>query len=174
MEDTGGEPLLARTTRFALRFRRSALAAWLVLLVAGGIASTRLSPLLSNGFGVPGTDSDRAGTILERHFGDRGDGEYLLVFATRRHLDRHLRTQVQATIDRAVLRVPSAHAGPVQVAGRHVLYDTVVSQLDLARAKTNTAGLRRALRPPISVHAYVTGQAAIQHDLDPVFSSDLA
>jgi RND superfamily putative drug exporter len=170
---TKAEPLLARTTRRALRYRRSVLAVWLVLLIAGGVASTRLSPLLSNGFGVPGTDSARAATILERHFGDRGDGEYLLVFTTRRPLGPRLRVQLQATIDRAVLRVPSAHAGPVQIAGRRVLYDTVVSQLDLARAKTYTAHLRRAFHPPPGVRVYVTGQAAIQHDLDPVFSGDL-
>jgi RND superfamily putative drug exporter len=167
------EPLLARTTRCALRFRRSFLAVWLILLIAGGIASTRLSPLLSNGFGVPGTDSSRAATILEEHFGDRGDGEYLLVFATRRPLDPPLRAQLQAAIARAVLRIPSAHAGPVQSAGPHVSYDTVVSQLDLAQAATYTTRLRRALRLPGGVHGYVTGQAAIQHDLDPVFSSDL-
>ena len=171
--DRTREPLLARATRCALRFRRSVLAVWLVLLVAGGFASTRLSPLLSNGFGVPGTDSARAATILEQHFGDRGDGEYLLVFATRRSLDSPLRAQLQVAIDRAVARIPSAHAGPVQVAGRQVLYDTVVSQLDLTHAKTYSASLRRALRPPRGVQGYVTGQAAIQHDLDPVFSSDL-
>jgi RND superfamily putative drug exporter len=173
MADTHHEPLLVRTTRLALRFRKSVLAAWLVLLIAGGVASTQLSPLLSNGFGVPGTDSARAATILERHFGDRGDGEYLLVFSAHRPVDRHLRTQLQVAVDRAVLRVPSARAGRVQTAGRHVLYDTVVSQLDLTQAKTYTARLRRALDPPPGVHAYVTGQAAIQHDLDPVFSSDL-
>src|SRR6478752_4096379 len=170
---TKAEPLLARTTRRALRYRWSVLAVWLVVLIAGGVASTRLSPLLSNGFGVPGTDSARAATILEQHFGDRGDGEYLLVFTTRRPIDPRLRVQLQATIDRAVLRVPSARAAPVHIAGRQVLYDTVVSQLDLGRAKSYTARLRRALRPPQGVRAYVTGQAAIQHDLDPVFSSDL-
>src|SRR5712692_6386160 len=152
------EQLLARSTRRVLRFRCCVIAAWLVLLIAGGVASTRLSPLLSNGFGVPGTDSDRAATILERHFGDRGDGEYLLVFSSRRPLDGHVRTQLQAAADRAVLRVPSAQAGPVRTAGRHVLYDTVVSQLDLAQAKTYTARLRRALVPPPEVQAFVTGQ----------------
>jgi RND superfamily putative drug exporter len=172
-ERAADEPLLARATRFTLRSRRAVLAAWFVLLIGGGLASTRLSPLLSNGFGVPGTDSARAATILARHFGDRSDGEYLLVFATPRPLDPPLRLQLQAAVDRAASRVPSAHAGTVQPAGRHVVYDTVVSQLDLARAKTYSALLRRALRPPSGVHAYVTGQAAIQHDLDPVFSSDL-
>src|SRR5205823_3521119 len=77
-------PLLARITRWALRFRRSVLVAWLVLLIAGGFASMRLSALLSDDFGVPGTDSARAATILARHFGDLSDGEYLLVFATGR------------------------------------------------------------------------------------------
>src|SRR4051794_38372344 len=99
METRADEPLLARTTRYALRRRRLVLAVWLVLLVAGGIASTRLSPLLSNGFGVPGTDSARAATVLEQHFGDRGDGEYLLVFTTPRTVDPRLRARLQATID---------------------------------------------------------------------------
>ena len=49
------EPLLARTTRWVLRHRGYVLGAWLVLLIGGGLASTRLGPLLSNGFAVPGT-----------------------------------------------------------------------------------------------------------------------
>jgi uncharacterized membrane protein YdfJ with MMPL/SSD domain len=104
---------------------------------------------------------------------DRADGEYLLVFATRRRLDPQVRAQLQTAIDRASRRIPSAHAGPLQDTGRHILYATVVSQLDLARAKTNSVRLLHALRTPSGVHGYVTGQAAIQHDLDPVFSSDL-
>jgi RND superfamily putative drug exporter len=167
------DPWLVRSTRLTLRFRRAVLAVWLVLLIVGGLASLRLGPLLSNGFGVPGTDSARAVTVLADHFGDSSDGEYLLVFTTRRPLDPELRAQVQATADQAVSRVASARAGPVQAAGPHVLYDTVVSQLDLARAKSETARLRLALRPPTGVRGYVTGQAALQHDLDPVFSSDL-
>ena len=167
------EQLLARSTRRVVRFRRCVLAAWLALLIAGGIASTRLAPLLSNGFAVPGTDSAYAASILQEHFGDRGDGEYLVVFATHRRFGTALRAHLQAVVDRAVGRVPSARAGSLQVAGPHVFYDSIVSRLDLARAKADSARLSRALRPPAGVQAYVTGQAAIQHDLDPVFSSDL-
>src|SRR5205814_9173939 len=43
----------------------------------------------------------------------------------------------------------------------------------LAHAKRYTAVLRRGLRPPAGVHGYVSCQAAIQHDLDPVFRGDL-
>jgi putative drug exporter of the RND superfamily len=165
--------LLARTTRRALRHRGAVVAVWLVLLISGGVASTRLSALLSNDFAVPGTDSARAATLLERHFGDRGDGEYLLVFTTRRSLTPSSRAQVQATADRAVSEIASARAGPIARAGTHLFFDTVVSQLDLAHAKADTPVLRRALHPPRGVRAYVSGQAAIQYDLDPVFKSDL-
>jgi RND superfamily putative drug exporter len=54
-----------------------------------------------------------------------------------------------------------------------VIEGTVVSQLDLAQAKASTAALERALGQPRGAHVYVSGQAAIQHDLDPIFSQDL-
>ena len=167
------EPLLTRTTRRVLRRRRAVVAAWLTLLIGGVVASTHLSALLSNDFAVPGTDSARAATILERSFGDRNDGEYLLVFATGRRTSSLLRARLQSTVERAVATIPSAHAGPIVRAGPHLYYDAVVSQLDLAHAKADTPVLRRALHPPRGVRAYLSGQAAIQYDLDPVFKSDL-
>ena len=63
-----------------LRFRSPILAFWLCVLLAGGYATIKLSPLLSNTFTVPGTDSERARTILQQHFGDRSDGEFLIVY----------------------------------------------------------------------------------------------
>jgi putative drug exporter of the RND superfamily len=166
-------PLLARTTRRALRHRRAVLAIWLALLIGGGVASTRLSALLSNDFGVPGTDSARAATLLDHRFGDRSDGEYLLVFRTPQELTPTSRAQLAATVDHAAAEIPSARAGPIERAGPDLFYATVVSQLDLAQAKAETPVLRRALRPPRGVQAYLSGQAAIQYDLDPVFKSDL-
>jgi putative drug exporter of the RND superfamily len=71
---------VARWTRFVLRFRWPILALWLVAILAGGYATSKLSPLLSNTFTVPGTDSERARTILQDHFGDRSDGEFLVIY----------------------------------------------------------------------------------------------
>src|SRR4029077_15517478 len=73
----------------------------------------------------------------------------------------------------AARMVPTARAGPIEAASSRVLYDTIVSRLDFAHAKRRGAQLPPALRLPAGAHAYVSGQAAIQHDLDPVFSSDL-
>jgi RND superfamily putative drug exporter len=58
---------LERWTRWILRYRWPVLAAWLVVLLGGYLCSTRLSALLSNTFTMPGTDSERARTILKEH-----------------------------------------------------------------------------------------------------------
>jgi putative drug exporter of the RND superfamily len=163
----------ARTTRFVLRFRYAVIGFWLAALLAGAVASLHLRPLLANGFAVPHSDSQIAAAILTKHFGDRSDGEYLVVFTDRRPVSPAVRGQVQAALERAALRVPSARAGPVEVANRFLLYAAVDSRLDLAQAKSESAQLGRALHPPAGVRAYVSGQAAIQRELDPVFSSDL-
>jgi RND superfamily putative drug exporter len=173
LEPGSRTPLLARSTRWVLRLRHAVIAVWLVALLAGAVASTHLSPLLANGFAVPHTDSARAATILTQSFGDRSDGEYLVVFAADRPVGPAVRTEVQAAVERAARAVPSAHAGQVSVAGRSVLYGTVATSLDLTHAKRDSALLGQALRLPPGIRAYVSGQAAIQHDLDPVFSSDL-
>jgi uncharacterized membrane protein YdfJ with MMPL/SSD domain len=173
LEPRSRKPLFARSTRWVLRLRHAVIAVWLVGLLAGAVASTHLSPLLANGFAVPHTDSARAATVLTQSFGDRSDGEYLVVFATDRPVGPAVRTEVQAAVERAARAVPSAHAGQVSVASRNVLYGTVATSLDLTHAKRDSALLGRALRLPPGIRAYVSGQAAIQHDLDPVFSSDL-
>src|SRR5690242_400922 len=125
LEPGSRKPLLARSTRWVLRLRHAVIAVWLVALLAGAVASTHLSPLLANGFAVPHTDSARAATILTQSFGDRSDGEYLVVFAADRPVGPAVRTEVQTAVERAARAVPSAHAGQVSVAGRSVLYGTV-------------------------------------------------
>ena len=74
---------MARWTRLVLRFRWPILGVWLVVLLAGGLAASKLTPLLSNTFTVPGTDSERARHILQQHFGDRSDGEFLVIYKIR-------------------------------------------------------------------------------------------
>jgi RND superfamily putative drug exporter len=165
--------LFDRGTRAVLRFRRLILCFWLLVLLGGGFASTHLSALLSNSFSVPGTDSDRAQLILQRHFGDRSDGEYLVVFKLARPASSRLRATLQERVDRAVATIPTARAGPLRSAGKLVLYASVVSQLSLAEAKASTTELVHALGHSAGTPVYVTGQAAIQHDLDPIFSQDL-
>ena len=164
---------MERWTRFVLRFRWPLLALWLVVLLAGGYSSGKLNSLLSNTFTMPGTDSERARSILQHNYGDRSDGVFTAVFRVQNAKDPATRARLQATLASAAKAVPTGEARPLARGGDHVLYGDVVSTLDLAKAKNYTDDLLKKLPQSRGVHSYVTGQAAIQHDLDPIFNEDL-
>jgi len=159
--------MLERWTRVVLRFRWVVLSFWLVVALAGGYASGHLNALLSNTFTVPGTDSETVRTILQKRFGDRSDGEFLVVFRSREPLP-----SLQRRLDRAAPSVPGGRPTPLRRAG-DLAYGSVLSGLALAKAKGYTDDLLHALGNPPGGRTYVTGQAAIEHDLDPIFSEDL-
>src|ERR671936_920435 len=163
---------MARWTRLVLRFRWPILAFWLVVLLAGGFAYSKLTPLLSNTFTVPGTDSERARTILQDHFGDRSDGEFLVIYRVRNGTGE-VRTALERSIRSGATAVPGGQATALRNVPGGVVYGSILSSLNLAKAKGYTDDILHKLRPPPGVDAYVSGQAAIQHDLDPIFSRDL-
>jgi putative drug exporter of the RND superfamily len=163
---------VARWTRFVLRFRWPILVFWLAAILAGGFATSKLSSLLSNTFTVPGTDSEDARTILQKHFGDRSDGEFLIIYKVREGT-AGVRLKLERSIQGGATAVPHGKATGLRDAKGGVVYGTILSSLNLADAKGYTDDVLRKLRPPPGVDAYVSGQAAIQHDLDPIFSEDL-
>ncbi len=157
-----------------LRFRWPILAVWLVVLLGGGYATSKLSPLLSNTFTVPGTDSERVRSILQQHFNDRSDGEFLIVYKVRNGSTAGVRPQLDRNIRAVAASIPRAQATPLRAAPGGVLYGSVLTTFNLADAKGYTDDLERALRAPPGVDAFVSGQPAIEHDLDPILNSDLA
>jgi uncharacterized membrane protein YdfJ with MMPL/SSD domain len=164
---------MARWTRLVLRFRWPVLAFWLVVLLAGGFATSKLTPLLSNTFTVPGTDSERARTILQDHFGDRSDGEFLIIYKVRNGT-AGVRLKLERSIRRAATAVPTGKATGLRDAPGGVVYGSILTTLNLAKAKGYTDDIRHRLKTPPGVGGYVSGQPAIEGDLDPIFSHDLA
>ena len=164
---------MERWTRLMIRYRWAVLGVWLVVLFVGYGASTRLPALLSNTFTMPGTDSERARTILRDHYGDRSDGAFTIVFRVPNASDRALRARLGRAMAAAARRVPTARPLPLSQGGRHVLYGDIVSTLSIADAKGYTDRVLRGLPQGGGIRSYVTGQAAIQHDLDPIFNQDL-
>jgi RND superfamily putative drug exporter len=156
-----------------IRYRWAVVAAWLVVLLAGGWSATKLSALLSNTFTMPGTDSERARTILKEHYGDRSDGAFTIVFRVPSASDPTVRRALQVAVVRAARKVPTGQARPLAQGGDHVLYGDIVSTLSIADAKGYTNDVYRALPHTAEIRSFVTGQAAIQHDLDPIFNEDL-
>jgi putative drug exporter of the RND superfamily len=158
---------------------RAILRAWLVVLfasgvvlVAGIVASTQLPSLLTNSFAVPGSGSDKAAKLLASHFGERPEGSFIVVFPVRHSSDVTLRRGLDRRLARAARGLPGGHALALRQGGG-LFYGQVATRLDFQDAKRYTETLRRALRTPNGPIALVTGQPAIQHDLDPILASDL-
>jgi putative drug exporter of the RND superfamily len=164
--------VLERWTRAVHRYRFLVLVVWLAVLVFGIWTATRLPALLSTSFGVPGTDSARGGKILTRSFGDRTDGGFVVVFRVHHPSRPAVRAEARRRLALAARAVPTGEPGVLR-AGGGILYGDVDTTLDLQHAKAYTDDLRRALRASAGSPAYVTGLPAIQHDLDPVLSSDV-
>ncbi len=164
--------MLESWTRAVLRFRLIVLACWLALLVVGALSAARLPALLSNSLDVPGTDSEAAQSILARHFHERPDGTFIVVFPVREPSARVVRA-LHRRLQDASRAVPGGHATALRT-GEGVVYGEVETTLDLEHAKGWTVALRRALRKPGFPISYVTGEPAIQHDLDPILAADLS
>jgi RND superfamily putative drug exporter len=145
---------------------------WLAVAAAGIVAAAHLSPLLSNSLAVPGSESDRARVLLERHYGERPDGTFTIVVPTASPRSRRAQADLGRRLRAAASVVPGGAASEVR-AGGGVLYGDVVTRLPLEDAKGSTPAVRRALAASGGPRALVTGAPAIQHDLDPVVSADL-
>ena len=159
-------------TRHVLRHRYAVLVAWFVVFLVAGWASSQLSDLLTNRFTLPGTDTRRAEVILQDHFGQRSTGSFTIV-ARSDGRARALVPEVRAAAERAVAKLPTSRLVSVQPVTENVTVAQIVSDLEPADSKSRTAGMRAAIGSIPGTTVYLTGQAAIEHDLDPVFGSDL-
>jgi len=163
---------LERWTAAVLRYRLVVLACWLVIVGVGVWSGTRLPDLLTSSFAVQGSDSERARAILVRDFGERPEGTFTIAFRVRHPSEPALRMRLYLRLVAASHAIPSGRPTALR-RGAGVLYGDVTTTLDLQHAKGYTDDLRRALSRPGGPPAYVSGPPAIQHDLDPILSSDL-
>jgi RND superfamily putative drug exporter len=160
-------------TRFVVRRRWFVLAAWIAVVFASFLAQRGLGDLLTNKFTLPGTDTQRAETILQDHFGQRSAGSFTVVARSRRRDVAAALPALEAAARRAARAVPTGAFAGAAAVSRDVASATVVSNLVPADAKQYTDDVRRALGTIPGTRLYVTGQAAIETDLQPVQDQDL-
>jgi RND superfamily putative drug exporter len=158
--------------RFVLRHRWLVLATWLVVFLVAGFASSKLSDLLTNRFTLPGTDSERVELILQDHFGQRSTGSFTMVVEKQGNA-RELVPQVRVAARKAASALPTGRLVAVTPVSEDVVSAQIVSDLEPADSKGHTDAMRAAVGSIAGAHVYITGQAAIEHDLDPVFNEDL-
>jgi putative drug exporter of the RND superfamily len=162
---------MIRWTRAVVARRRAVLAAWIVMLVLGGWATTGLGKLLTNRFSVPGSDAEKGLQILRARFNERGDGAFTLVGqATGGRADG---AAIEAAAKRAAARIPGGKAGPVSTASAGVVYVQIATPLEAADAKNYTEAMRRAIGAVPGERTYLSGFPALSHDLQPLYGKDL-
>jgi RND superfamily putative drug exporter len=164
---------MGRWTRAMIRYRWAVVAVWAVVFLVSGAASAGLSDLLTNRFTLPGTDTARAEAILEDHFGQKTTGSFSLVAKGAPGSAEELVPEVRAAAVRAAKELPTGRLAGVQAVSDAVVSAQIVSNLDPADAKGHTDDMRAAAGTIPDAELYVSGQAAIEHDLDPVFAHDL-
>jgi uncharacterized membrane protein YdfJ with MMPL/SSD domain len=165
--------MMERLTRAMLRFRWFVLAGWIAVALVSAVASAGLNDLLTNRFSLPGTDTARAETILEDHFGQKSTGSFTIVVQGQPGSAPRLLRQVRRAAAHAADAIPTGKVAEVTVLSPSLVSATVASNLEPADAKGYTEGIRNAVGSIRGAETYVSGQAAIEHDLDPVFQRDL-
>src|SRR5262245_2153416 len=105
---------MADWTRRMIRLRWAVVAVWLVVLVVSLMAMSGLADLLTNRFSLPGTDTARAETILEDHFGQKTTGSFMVVVRGKEpDSAAALVPQVQAAAERASKELPTSKVANV-------------------------------------------------------------
>src|ERR687892_1452755 len=164
---------MERWTRAMIRHRRKVLGAWAVVLLVSLVAVSGLSDLLTNRFSLPGTDTARAEQILEEQFRQKTTGSFSVVVEGQPGSAERLLPAVRAAARRAAGELPTGQLAGVQAVSDSVVSALIVSNLEPADAKGHTDDMRAAAGEIPGTELYVSGQAAIEHDLDPVFANDL-
>jgi putative drug exporter of the RND superfamily len=156
--------VLPGLTAYCLRHPRLVTAVWAAAVVLGLVGAFRLSPLLSSGFSLPGTDSNRVKQVLAREYGVHSGGRVVLIARGDGALER-----ARAAGERAVALLPGGTLDGTELLPSGAAASFVESRLTGSQAAARTTVLRRALGPGV----LVTGDAAIQHDMGPVLAHDL-
>jgi RND superfamily putative drug exporter len=155
---------IPRLTGFCLRHRLLVAGVWLVAIALGLVGSLRLASVLSTGFSLPGTDSNRVKQVLAREYGIRPGARFVLIAKGDDALSRARRAATQAAGLLPGGRLEGTEPLPSGAAASFVS-----SRLHGSEAAARVSALRERLGPGV----LVTGDAAIEHDMGPVLSRDL-
>ena len=164
---------MERFAQTMIRLRWFVLGAWLVVLVASMVASSGLNDLLTNRFVLPGAESEKAGKVLEDHFGQKPEGSFSVVVQGKPGSAQALVEPTRAAAARAAGALETGRLDAVRAVSGDVVSARIVSQLQPADAKGYTERMREAAGEIPGATLYVTGQSAIESDLEPVQNRDL-
>src|ERR687895_1063634 len=159
--------------RGMIRFRWLVLGVWIVVVLASAVASSGLNDLLTNRFILPGAESEKAWKVLEENFGQKPEGAFSVVVQGKPGSAQSLVEPTRAAATRAAASLETGRLEEVRPVSGDVVSARIISQLQPADAKGYTEQMREAAGEIPGATLYVTGQSAIESDLEPVQNRDL-
>jgi len=165
---------MIRLAAFADRFRWPVVVAWVVVIALSAYASAGLNDLLSNRFDIPDTESTAVLNVLQKDFGQRGDSTFVLVVQAQdgQKATPALVKDTTAAAQRAAKALGSATVGLVQTNG-DLAYASIGTTLEPAKAQVRVPAMRSAIGSINGADTYLSGQTAINRDLQPIVNEDL-
>ncbi len=154
-----------------LRHRVPILAIWLAITVVGLMAAANLNQYLTTSLNVPGSQSEKANTLLAQHFGENTEGTFTVIYKYTNATEAQL-GDIKRSLEKASEVIPGSHIG-AQKSLVGTLYTNVTTPFSLVKAAAYTSTLRAALVEQGLVGAQITGPPAIEHDVTPVLARDL-
>lgn len=166
--------MLDRLGRCTYRFRWTVIGLWFVLFAVSAVFTPRVSGVLrGGGYSIGSSESERAYTVLNRAYGYRAL-TFTAVWAgppparvRMLELARRFRAATTARFGRTLEVRP-----PIWTPDRAVIFERIYSapQEDFG---ARFAGPLRAMLPQGAIRGYLTGSAAIFHDMEAVSNADL-
>lgn len=166
--------MLERLGRFTFRVRWAVIALWFVLFAVSAVFSPRVSGILrGGGYSVGNSESVRAYNVLNSAYGYRA-----LTFTavwqappSRRAAMLSAARNFRAQAGKRFGRTLSVQA-PVLTRDKAVVFERIYSapQQDFG---ASFAGPLRSMLPHGAINGYLTGSAAIFHDMEAVSDDDL-
>jgi RND superfamily putative drug exporter len=162
-------------TRRVIAHRKAVIGCWVVLFLLGGYAASKLGPLLSNRFSVPGSDAEKGRDLLKDRLNERSDGAFTLIVQTDRAIGATaaLRAEAEQAARKAAATIDGAQAAPPLVASPTVAYVQINTPLENADAADKTNAVRGAIPDIAGATTYLTGYPAIEHDTHKIYNDDL-
>src|SRR5918997_2576844 len=126
---------MERLAQGMIRFRWLVLGVWIVVVLASIVASSGLNDLLTNRFVLPGAESEKAGKVLEQHFGQKPEGSFSVVVQGAPGGAESLIEPTRQAASRAAAALKTGKLEEVRMASDTVVTARIVSQLQPADAK---------------------------------------
>ena len=164
--------MLESWTHRLLRHRAPIVAIWLLITVCGLLAAGNLNQYLTTSLNVPGSESEKANSLLAENFGENTEGTFTIVYKYTNATDEQL-VGIKRAVEKASSVIPGSNIG-AQKSLIGTLYTNVATPFSLLDASAYTTPLREALVKQGLSGAYVTGPPAIENDVTPVLARDLA